>query len=174
MIADLLTVVTVAILAGLVVTMWHRRHRDPRGTTLHAGSAVDLLQRVAVPGTPPAPPPRDPDAAGRDVVEHLRRLEERAVPGLAGQVLPVFLRDTAHRVESLREAVAAKDDHMAHRLAHTMHGSAAAVGAATMVRVCAELIRAVRSGSFDQCDELIAELEADLESIRRATAANNW
>jgi HPt (histidine-containing phosphotransfer) domain-containing protein len=173
MIADLLTLATVAILAGLVVTMWHRRHRDPRSKTLHAGSAVDLLQQVAVPGAP-QPPPRDPDAAGRDVVEHLRRLEERAVPGLAEQVLPVFLRDTAHRVNSLREAVAAKDDHMAHRLAHTMHGSAAAVGAATMVRACAEIIRAVRSGSFDQCDELIAELEADLESIRRAAATNNW
>lgn len=174
MIAEILTVLVAATLLVLIVAMVRQRDGTAQGSHHHAGSATDPWSGTAanVPNRPAAvevvPPRREPDAAGRQVMEHLRRLEERAAPGLAAQVMPVFLRDTATRLESLREAVRQRDGVAAHRVAHTLHGSAATVGAATMVHACAEIIREVRLGAFDGCDRLLGELDQDFQSIRRA------
>lgn len=115
----------------------------------------------------PAKPPRDP---GAEVLEHLRQLEARAAPGLAAHVLPIFLQDTTVRLAALREAVAREDGATVHLVAHTLHGSAATVGASSFVAGCMQIIREVRSGSFDRCEPLITQLEHDLESIRRSAA----
>ena len=171
MVAEILMVLVAATLLVLIVAMVRQRDGAAQGS--HAESATDPWSGAAQsnPSRPVAaevvPRPRDPDAAGRQVMEHLRRLEERAAPGLAAQVMPVFLRDTATRLESLREAVRQRDGVAAHRVAHTLHGSAATVGAATMVHACAEIIREVRLGAFDGCDRLLGELDQDFESIKR-------
>ena len=101
-------------------------------------------------------------------MEHLHGLEASAAPRLAEQMLPMFLSDTSRRIELLRDAVKQRDGLEAHRVAHTLHGSAATVGAANMVQACAEIIREVRHGSFDRCDRQLQELDRDFESIRRA------
>ena len=129
------------------------------------GSDVHQAEDKAAP--PPAEPLRDP---GAEVLEHLRQLEARAAPGLAAHVLPIFLQDTTARLAALREAVAREDGGTVHRVAHTLHGSAATVGASSFVGGCMQIIREVRSGSFDRCEPLITQLEHDLESIRQSAA----
>lgn len=104
-------------------------------------------------------------------MQHFQRLEGRA-PGLAAQVLPVFIKDTEARLAALREALDALDSVAAHRVAHTLHGSVASVGAATMVHACAEIIRAVRLGAFEGCDRHLQHLQDDFASIRRAAEAH--
>jgi len=173
MVAEILTALVAATLLVLIVAMVRQRNEVSHGSQHRAGSATDTWRGSAPSAQSPpvaelVPPPPEPAAAGRQVMEHLRRLEERVAPGLAAQVMPVFLKDTATRIESLREAVKRHDGVTAHRVAHTLHGSAAAVGAATMVHACAELIREVRVGAFDGCDRLLNELDQDFESIRRA------
>jgi hypothetical protein len=152
MTSDIFTYVIGATLFALIVAMVHQRGARDRARP------VAELWRTPEPAVAPAPPARDADAVGRQVIEHLRQLEERAAPGLAARVLPVFLRDTTTRLANLRHAVAV--------------GSAATVGAAPMVAACAEIIREVRSGAFDRCDALLAALDDDFESIRRAADAN--
>ena len=176
MVAEILMVLVAATLLVLIVAMVRQRDGVAPGSNHGAGSATDAWSEAARsaarrPVAEVVPPAREPDAAGRQVMEHLRRLEERAAPGLAAQVMPVFLRDTKTRLESLREAVRQRDGVAAHRVAHTLHGSAATVGAATMVHACAEIIREVRLGAFDGCDRLLGELDQDFESIRRAAEA---
>ena len=137
--------------------------------------------RGAVPPVPPPlhepdvtkspKPPRDADAPGTEVIEHMRRLEARAAPGLMAHVIPIFVRDTSSRLGLLRTAVAKQDIDTAYRVAHTLHGSAATVGADSMVRNCAEIIRQVRVGEFDRCESAIKELDDDLDSIRRVSEA---
>ena len=174
MVAEILMVLVAATLLVLIVAMVRQRDGAAQGSPHNAGSTTDPWSGTArvAPSRPATaevvPPPREPDAAGHQVIEHLRRLEQRAAPGLAAQIMPVFLRDTATRLESLRDAVRQRDGVAAHRVAHTLHGSAATVGAATMVHACAEIIREVRLGAFDGCDRLIGELDQDFESIRRA------
>ncbi len=175
MAAAIVTALVAATLLLLILAMY--RHKDgvaagrrPRGGSAVWNSAVVRPPTARVAKAAPAvTAERDPAAAGREVVAHLRRLEERS-PGLIAQVMPVFLTDSAARLQSLKEAVQQRDSATAHRLAHTLHGSAASVGAASMVRACAEIIREVRIGAFDGCDRLIAELDADFASIRDAAA----
>lgn len=175
MVAEIVTVLMAATLLVVIVAMVRQRGRG-QGNGHSAGVAGDAWSVLAPPvPSPPAvaavvvpPPPPDADATGRLVIEHLRRLEERSAPGLAGQVIPVFLKDTAIRIDSLRDAVKQRDGTTAHRMAHTLHGSAATVGAAPMVRACAEIIREVRLGAFDGCDRQLIQLDEHFESIRRA------
>ena len=173
MAGEIITIAVTAMLLMLVVAMVRQRDGMPQRTH-QAGSATDVWRSATPPNQPeprPGPPPRDPDAAGRDVIQHFRRLEGRA-PGLAGQVLPVFIKDTEVRLVALRDALAAHDSVGAHRVAHTLHGSVASVGAGTMVHACAEIIRAVRLGAFEGCDQLLHDLEDDFASIRRAAEAH--
>lgn len=163
--SDIFTYVIGATLLALIVAMVHQRGMRDR-----TRPPADLWRAPALPAQPP-PPQRDAEATGRQVIEHLRQLEQRSAPGLVARVLPVFLRDTTNRLANLRHAVAHRDAQTAHRIAHTLHGSAATVGAAPMVAVCAEIIREVRCGAFDRCDGLLAALDDDFESIRRAADA---
>lgn len=105
-------------------------------------------------------------------MEQLRLLEERSIPGLGAEVMPVFLRDTTTRLSALSAAIAAGDSVEVHRVAHTIHGSAASIGAATMVRACSEILRHVKQHQLDQCGPLLGALVSDFESIRRAAVAH--
>ena len=104
---------------------------------------------------------------GSEVLEHLRGLEAKGSPGLAAEVVEIFLQDTSTRLKALREAVAQRDGEAAYRVAHTLHGSASMVGALSLARSCAELIKAARSGSFDRCEAIVADLDAGFEAIQR-------
>jgi HPt (histidine-containing phosphotransfer) domain-containing protein len=166
----ILAVVVVTLL--LVIAAMVRQRDGSKTVQRHSGTTPDLWRRTASeqsPMTEIVVAPRDHDAAARAVIAHLRQLEERSAPGLTAQVLPVFLKDTAARLVALKDAVDRKDANTAHRLAHTLHGSAATVGAASMVRSCAEVIREVRQGVFDRCDDLIKDLMLDFEAIEKAS-----
>ena len=173
----LVYVIATALLLIGVVLLQRQRARQTRRTERAASSAESQRRaresiRVTDPaGTETAPPVRDRKDPGSEVLEHLRRLEARASPGLTAQVIPIFLQDTAARLTALRQAVARRDGDAAYRVAHSLHGSASMVGATSLERGCTEIIREVRSGSFDRCEMFIAELDADFESIRRAVTA---
>ena len=164
----ILVVVVVALL--LVIAAMMRRRDTPKTVQHHSNGTPELWRAAAERSPMPeiVTVPRDHEAAARAVIAHLRQLEERSAPGLTAQVLPVFLKDTAARLVALKDAVDRKDANAAHRLAHTLHGSAATVGAASMVRCCAEVIREVRHGVFDRCDGMIKELMLDFEAIQKA------
>jgi HPt (histidine-containing phosphotransfer) domain-containing protein len=173
MVSDLILLFVAATLTLIVVAMVRQR-----------GNTGDAQQETPTPSDvwlaangerrPPAEPQRarrDHDAMARDVMAYLHTLEERGSPGLTAQVLPVFLRDTATRLDTLTAAVAQKDGTVAYRIAHTLHGSAATVGAASMVSTCADLIREIRVGAFDRCEALIADLALDFGAIQRLANA---
>ena len=145
--------VAIALLLVRVVALGRRRN-TPRGVRLQAD-----------------PGRRKPDATpdlGLEVLEHLRRLEAKGSPGLAAQVIEIFLQDTSTRLKALREAVARRDGEAAYRVAHTLQGSASMVGAVSVASSCAELVKAARSGSFDRCEAIVADLDAGFEAIQRA------
>lgn len=107
---------------------------------------------------------------GAEVLAHLRELEAKGSPGLAAYVVEAFLRDTTARVSALREAVARGDTDTTYRVAHTLQGSSAMVGAAGMASRCAELSRASRAGTLDGAGTVVEELAEALETVRRAFA----
>lgn len=138
-----------------------------------------LAFRGRWPGTnrPPLPsveasaapaPPGAPADDGVEVLEYLRRLEAQGSPGLAVEVIEIFLQDTSHRLTTLRQGIARGDGETVFRIAHTLQGSASMICAASMARSCSALARSARSGSFDEWRVLVAELEARFETIQRA------
>lgn len=125
-----------------------------------------MTSPIDTPINPPSPH-GEPDLRS-DMLAHLRQLEAGGSPGLAKQVLEIFLRDTVARLANLREALGRRDADAARVVAHTLHGSASAVGAVTLERGCFEILGEVRRGSFDRCEALVTKLDADFTAIRRA------
>ena len=115
----------------------------------------------------PAPPEAPADGAA-EVLEYLRRLEAQGSPGLAADVIEIFMQDTSTRVTALRRAIDQGDGETVFRVAHTLQGSASMIGAVSVTRSCSALAKSARSGSFDQCKVLVAELDARFEAIQRA------
>lgn len=113
-------------------------------------------------------PPGTPVDDGVGVLEYLHRLEAQGSPGLAVEVIEIFLDDTSQRLTALRHGIAQGDGDTVFRLAHTLQGSASMICAASMARSCSALAKSARSGSFDQCRVLVAEIEARFEAIQRA------
>jgi HPt (histidine-containing phosphotransfer) domain-containing protein len=173
MVSDLILLFVAATLTLIVVAMVRQRG-NPGVAQQEPVTPPDVWLATngeRQPPVPPQRPQRDHDAMARDVMAYLHILEERGSPGLTAQVMPVFLKDTSTRLEALKAAVAQKDGTVAYRIAHTLHGSAATVGAASMVSTCADLIREIRVAAFDRCEGLIADLALDFEAIQRAAAA---
>jgi HPt (histidine-containing phosphotransfer) domain-containing protein len=110
------------------------------------------------------------DAA--EVLEYLRRLEAQGSPGLAADVIEIFMQDTSNRLTALRQAIAKRDGETVFRLAHTMQGSASMIGAASVARSCSALAKSARSGSFDQCNVVVSELDTRFRAIQRAMPAS--
>lgn len=129
----------------------------------------ELQRALARAATPQAGRTRgpEPEPVQDDVVGNLRLLETDRTPGLAAQVFEVFLHDTSARMAALRDAVIRRDGEAVERVAHSLQGSLAMVGAASMARRCAELIGMARGGSLDRAATLVAELEGRFEAIRR-------
>ena len=112
--------------------------------------------------------PAAPAGDAAEVLEYLRRLEAQGSPGLAADVIEIFLQDTSNRLTALRQAIAKRDGETVFRLAHTMQGSASMIGAASVARSCSALAKSARSASFDQCHVLVSELDTRFRAIQRA------
>jgi HPt (histidine-containing phosphotransfer) domain-containing protein len=137
-----------------------------RGRRSGASRSHKPVETNAVPAASAAPAARDDDAA--EVLEYLRRLEAQGSPGLAADVIEIFLQDTSNRLTALRQAIAKGDGETVFRVAHTMQGSASMIGAVSVARSCSALAKSARGGSFDQCNVLVSELDARFRAIQRA------
>jgi len=147
----------VFLAALLMLTVWSAlafRQRRPGGK-----QPLERLEANAVP-TPP-------DGAA-EVLEYLRRLEAQGSPGLAADVIEIFTQDTSTRLTALRRAIDQGDGETVFRVAHTLQGSASMIGAVSVARSCKALAKSARSGSFDQCRVLVAEVDARFEAIQQA------
>ena len=72
------------------------------------------------------------------------------------------------QLSALREAVERHDAAAVERVAHTMKGSAAMLGASSVARSCAELIHNARQGSFDGGAAIVSQLEDEVAAIQRS------
>jgi len=96
-----------------------------------------------------------------------RRLPAYATAGPAAHIIEIFLHDAAVQLSALREAVERRDGVVVERVAHTMKGSAAMLGASSIARTCAELIHNARQGSFDRGATIVSQLEREVAAIQR-------
>lgn len=99
-------------------------------------------------------------------LNNLRALEQAGAPGLVRKLTDLFLQDTPQQLISLRDSAQQGDPVRLAKLAHTLKGSAANLGAHGMVRICAELETLAESGDVSIAPSLIADLERQFEPVR--------
>jgi signal transduction histidine kinase/DNA-binding response OmpR family regulator len=112
-------------------------------------------------------------AAGADPLASLRSPGEGwrpQTPEAAAHIIEIFLQDASVQLPALREAVARRDAAGVERVAHTLKGSAAMLGASSVARSSAELIHNARHGSFDRGGAIVSQLEEEVAAIRRTLA----
>jgi len=103
-----------------------------------------------------------------EVTRHLRNLESRGSHGLVAQLIDSMMSESSGQMQAMRKAAARGDREALFRAVHSLQGSAAIVGAESVARVCADLARISKTGTFDQVDPLVAQIEIGVEAIRKA------
>jgi len=98
------------------------------------------------------------------VVESLRRLNQPGEPDVVHEVLTLFIAEAPARLTAVAAAVEAADAMSLQRAAHALKGSAAAIGATALQRICADLEDMGRRGA-------LAGARDGLESMRSAYAS---
>src|SRR5688572_19211056 len=107
------------------------------------------------------------DPAG-EVTRHLRSLEARGSRGLVAQLIDSLMGESSGQMEAVRQAAERTDREALYRAAHSLQGSLAVVGAESVARCCADLVKGARHGSMDDAAPLVEKLQSDIDAIRKA------
>jgi len=96
----------------------------------------------------------------------LRNEQMREIPGGAPHV-DMFVRESSRLLLLLRDAVECQDTAAAERVAHTLKGSAAMIGAGPVAQGCTELLREVQGGRFDGAARVLARMDVEIAALQR-------
>jgi two-component system, sensor histidine kinase and response regulator len=137
----------------------------------------DTLSRW-VPGRPATSSDPDPGpangariGAGSDaqVLEDAIVIELEALDGdVLADLVALYFDDAAQRAADLADAVTRADADAVARMAHTLRGSSATLGAAHVARIASELERTAKAGDLAPCPALLEALHGALETTRKA------
>lgn len=118
----------------------------------------------------------------------LAAADERQAPGAAPALDPAkaiarigdeiylnllarFIPDQGTTTQAIRDALAAGDIKKAERLAHTLKGTAATIGANPLAESMRQLESAIRGQHSESCPQLIATTEAELNRVTASASA---
>lgn len=108
--------------------------------------------------------PGDPVGAGADLdhaaLDEIRRLQVAGQPDIVAAVAALFADDGVRQIQQLSAAIVAHDGPALRVAAHTLKGSAAAVGARELQAVCQRLEQIGLADTVDGADELVTTLDA--------------
>ena len=121
---------------------------------------------VAEEGEPHADDPLD-----RRVISGLRGLQGENETDIVAELAGMFLEDARPRLSALEEAILGDDAPTVERLAHTLKGSSANMGAKGMSAICARLENAGQSGDLSQGPRLLERLQEEFARVDRAFEA---
>jgi HPt (histidine-containing phosphotransfer) domain-containing protein len=113
------------------------------------------------PGSP-APPPVDLTAALHMTDGDAALLEE---------LISIFLEDTPARLRELKEGLDGGDARVVERIAHTLKGALALLGAAPARALAAEVEAELRAGRLPATVSAIGRLVGEVESVLACLAA---
>jgi two-component system, sensor histidine kinase and response regulator len=111
------------------------------------------------------------DPLDRQVISGLRALQGEDETDLVAELAGMFLDDARPRLSALEEAVLGDDAPTVERLAHTLKGSSANMGARGMADLCARLEVAGASGDLSRGPRLLQRLGEEFARVDRAFGA---
>jgi two-component system sensor histidine kinase/response regulator len=107
----------------------------------------------------------------RKVITGLRGLQGEDETDIVAELAGMFLDDARQRLSALEEAVLGDDALAVERLAHTLKGSSANMGARGMSDLCMRLEDAGASGDLSQGFRLLTRLKEEFVRVDRAFEA---
>ncbi len=84
---------------------------------------------------------------------------------LAKEIVAVFMTDFPKQIERLRQALRDSDLSAAHRIAHSIKGAAASIGAERLRAIALQAEEQVRSGAFDTAQALTERMETAFKEL---------
>ena len=96
----------------------------------------------------------------------LRELQEQGEPDILEELVDLFLEEVPTELGALREAIQRSDAQCVERIAHTLKGSSANMGATRMESICSELEERARSEELADAPAKIAGLEEEVGRVR--------
>ncbi len=84
------------------------------------------------------------------------------------ELVELFLQDASAQMTAIRAAVERQDARALERLLHTLKGSSALMGAASMAACCGELMTNARSGPSSRASGILVRLETEFERIQQS------
>ena len=110
-------------------------------------------------------PPTDP--LDRIVFEKLRFLQDEEHDYLS-ELIATYLDSAPKLLDTLRAAIAGSDVPATQRAAHTLKGSSASLGAATLAAHCRELEILARTGMLNGAPEWLQKIEDEYGRVKGA------
>lgn len=98
----------------------------------------------------------------------LRELQKDGEADVLNELIGLFLAGVPPHLGAVREASAAGDAHSVERIAHTLKGSCANMGARGMEALCLELEEMGRAGDVGATPDRISRLEEEFGRVRAA------
>jgi two-component system sensor histidine kinase/response regulator len=98
-----------------------------------------------------------------DVAAALERVEGDRE--LLDELIRLFIDDSLAVIQEMRQALSHRDAHQLDRLAHTMKGSSASLGANCVSEAALVLEMRARSGALENAGELIDRLQAEMDRV---------
>lgn len=106
-----------------------------------------------------------------EIIGRLESLGEAIGEDFLGELAALFLADAERQIAELRQALADADGDSVARLAHSLKGSSANLGASHLASVCASVETAGGADHLLVCGLLIDAMEAELGRVRAALGA---
>jgi two-component system, sensor histidine kinase and response regulator len=100
------------------------------------------------------------------VLVGLRELQGEGEPDILDELIELFLGEVPTQLKALREAAQTGEAQSVERIAHTLKGSSANMGALRMEALCAELEEAGRSEDLSAASGQISRLEEEFGRVR--------
>lgn len=120
---------------------------------------VVLLPRQLAPAA--SPPEAGDPVLDPTRIDHLRELQDEDDPAFVRDMIDLFLKEAARRLDEMRAAAAAGDAAALASLAHTVKGAAASLGARALQARCAAIEARAREGQAAPAAEAVRGLEED-------------
>jgi len=89
---------------------------------------------------------------------------------LAKEIIGVFLEDIPNHIAALKEAVANADAPVVQRVAHTIKGAAANVGALALQELASLVEKAGKDADLDETAALVTKMDEQLDALKTALA----
>jgi PAS domain S-box-containing protein len=102
------------------------------------------------------------------VIASLRSLSPAGTPGILGELIDLFMRDTPLRMKELKHAVDMGEVAEIERVSHKLKGGSSILGAERLARVFAMIEEQGHAGSMNGVDEMLSRAERELVHVLEA------